>query len=111
MEKFQHLLSKSGENFKEAYIVENECFMYGGENRKKFDPEFFGQEFFEQNRYKLGTLKFSHLLNDNSDFLEYDGFIRKWNLNISEEKFNVMRRSAIDVKEEKLKQCNSKKRG
>jgi hypothetical protein len=32
MEKFQNLLSKIGENYKEAYIVENECFLYGGEN-------------------------------------------------------------------------------
>jgi hypothetical protein len=55
MEKFQHLLSKTGENYKEAYIVENECFMYGGENRKKFEPKFIGQEFFDQNRYRLGT--------------------------------------------------------
>jgi hypothetical protein len=109
MEKFQHLLSKTGVNYKEAYIVDNECFMYGGENRKKFDPEFFGQEFFDQNPYRLGTLKFSHLLNDNSDFLDYDGFIRKWNLNISEEKFNVIKRSAADVKEENENIVTAKK--
>jgi hypothetical protein len=100
MERFQHLLSKIGENYKESYIVENECFMYGGENRKSFDQEFFGPDFFGNHRYKLGTLKFSHLLNDNSEFLDYNGFLRKWNLHISEEKFNVIKRAATDVKEE-----------
>jgi hypothetical protein len=109
MEKFQNLLSKTGDNYKEAYIDDNECFMYGGENRKKFDSEFFGQEFFDQNRYRLGTLKFLHFLNDNTEFLEYDGFIRKWNLNISEEKFNVIKRSAAEVKEENANIVTRKK--
>jgi hypothetical protein len=99
MEKFQNILSKIGENYKEAYIIENECFMYGGENRKKFDIEFFGNEFFNNNRYRLGVLKFSALLDDNSEFLEYGNFLQKTGINISEEKFNVIKRSAIEVKE------------
>jgi hypothetical protein len=35
----------------------------------------------------------------NSEFLEYNGFLQKCNLNISEEKFKVIKRSAIEVKE------------
>jgi hypothetical protein len=99
MEKFQNILSKIGENYKEAYIVENECFMYGGENRKKFDSEFFGNDFFNSNRYKLGVLKFSALVDDNSEFLEYGSFLQKTGINITEEKFNVIKRSATEVKE------------
>ncbi len=109
MERFQYLLSKIGKNYKEAYIVENECFMYGGEDRIKFDQEFFGPDFFGNHRYKLGTLKFSHLLNDNSEFLDYSGFICKWDLNISEEKFNVIKRSATDEKEENENILTAKK--
>ena len=37
MERFQNLLSKIGDNYKESYIVDNECFLYGGADRKKFD--------------------------------------------------------------------------
>jgi hypothetical protein len=99
MERFQNLLSKTGDNYKESYIVENDCFMYGGEHRKTFDQDFFGEEFFNNNRYKLGTLKFSHLLNNNSDFLDYNGFILSYNLNLTEEKFNVIRRSATEATE------------
>ncbi len=95
--KFQNLLSGIGENYKESYIVENECFMYGGDHRKKFDQEFFGQEFFDNNRYKLGTLKFSQLFNDNSEFLNYNDFIRNSNLNFAEDKFNVIRRSVTEA--------------
>ena len=100
MERFQNLLSKVGDNYKESYIVDNECFMYGGVNRKKFDHEFFGENFFEQHSFKLGTLKFSHLINANNDFLDFNAFVQTSNLNISEEKFNTIRRSAIEVKDE-----------
>jgi hypothetical protein len=100
MESFQNLLSKVGDNYKESYIVDNDCFLYGGANRKKFDQEFFGVNFFDRHPFKLGTLKFSHLLNENYDFLEFNAFVQKSNLNISEEKFNIIRRSAMDVKEE-----------
>jgi hypothetical protein len=100
MERFQNLLSKIGENYKESYIVDNDCFLYGGANRKKFDQEFFGADFFGRHPFKLGVLKFSHLLNENNEFLGYNAFLQKTNLNIPEEKFNIIKRSAMDVKEE-----------
>jgi hypothetical protein len=109
MEKFQNLLSKTGKNYEEAYLVDNECFMYGGENRKKFDSEFFGEDFFNDHRYRLGNLKYSHLLDENSEFLGYGAFLRKWNLPILEEKFNVIKRSAADVKEANAAVQTSKK--
>jgi hypothetical protein len=100
MERFQNLLSKIGDNYKESYIVDNERFLYGGADRRKFDHEFFGANFFARHPFKIGTLQYSHLLNENNDFLDFNAFVQKTNLNINEEKFNVVRRSAMDVKEE-----------
>jgi hypothetical protein len=82
MERFQNLLSKIGDNYKESYIIDNECFLYGGANRKKFDQEFFEPELFEHYSFKLGVLKFSHLLNENNEFLDYNAFLQKFYLNI-----------------------------
>jgi hypothetical protein len=56
--------------------------------------------FFEQHSFKLGTLKFSHLINVNNEFLDFNAFVQTSNLNISEEKFNIIKRSAMDVKDE-----------
>ncbi len=41
--------------------------------------------------------------------MDYNGFIGKWNLNFSEEKFNVIKRSASDVKEENENILTAKK--
>ncbi len=109
MERFQNLLSKVGDNYKESYIVDNDCFLYGGVNRKKFDQEFFGGNFFSRHSFKLGTLKFSHLLNANNDFLDFNAFVQTSSLNISEEKFNIIRRSAMNVKDEHENLQNVKK--
>jgi hypothetical protein len=76
-------------------------FLYGGANRKKFNQEFFGPELFDRHPYKLGVLKFSHLLNENNQFLGYNAFLQKFNLNIPEEKFNIIIRFATDVREER----------
>jgi hypothetical protein len=109
MEKFQNLLSGIGENYKESYIIENDCFTYGGEQRKKFDCEFFGQEFWDNNIYRLGTLKYAQLFNRNSEILNFNDFIRTSNLNIAEDKFNVLRRSVSEVIEANGNGANVKK--
>jgi hypothetical protein len=101
MELFQSNLTRTKENYRESFFINNDFFTFGGENRRKFDEEFFGNEFFQHNRYKLGNLKFSHLQNDNREILGWAEFIRGTGIPINEEKYEIMRRCCIKLLEER----------
>ena len=97
MELFQENLTKSNENFKEAFFVDSNYFTFGGENLRKFDEEFFGSGFFLEHRYKLGNLKFSDLVHENGGIKSWRDFTASSNIPITEEKYEIIRRCGVDI--------------
>jgi hypothetical protein len=97
MELFQENLTKSNENFKEAFFVDSNYFTFGGENLRKFDEEFFGSGFFLEHRYKLGNLKFSDLVHGNGGIKSWRDFTASSNIPITEEKYEIIRRCGVDI--------------
>jgi hypothetical protein len=66
--------------------------------RRAFDEDFFGAEFFGANKYKIGNLKFSDLVFVNG-MKPWVDFVTDTGIRIPEEKFEVIRRSGLDLLE------------
>jgi len=99
METFHSNLTSTKKNYEEAYFIDNNYFSYGGENRQLFDKNFFGEAFYNSNRYKLGNLKFSHFLNANRAVKGWAEFIESSGILVPEEKYDIMRRCCSDLLE------------
>jgi hypothetical protein len=98
MEELKFKLAGIKKNYLEAHFACNEFFQYGGEERKSFDEEFFGAEFFERNRYKIGNLKFADLVSANG-IKTCGEFTADTGIRIPAEKFEVIRRCALELLE------------
>jgi hypothetical protein len=98
MEELKFKLTGIKKNYLEAHFACNEFFQYGGEERKSFDEEFFGAEFFERNRYKIGNLKFADLVSANG-IKTWGEFTADTGIRIPAEKFEVIRRCALELLE------------
>ena len=96
METFKSRLTNLKKNYRDAFMVYNTNFSYGGENIRYFDREFFGMVFFENNRYKLGNLKFSDFLYENGTVKGWGDFSADSGLGIAEEKYEILRRCCSD---------------
>jgi hypothetical protein len=99
MEKFHASLTVVKENIKNACIVLNPGIMYGGENRRMLNEEFFGPEFFMENRYSLGRLTTKDILMENGRAIPHGEFIRKYGINLEEDKYNVLARACVEAVE------------
>ncbi len=73
--------------------------MYGGENPQKFDENFFGQDNFEANRYKLGNLKFTQFLDHNNNCKDQASVSNLLGFQIQNERNDNIRRCFNTVSE------------
>ncbi len=85
-------LTEKKSNILDSFIFDNPSFFYGGENRRLFDETFFGEQNFQENRYKLGNLKMSDLLNANNTVIDIETLNRILGFRIQDEKYNILRR-------------------
>jgi hypothetical protein len=63
-EKFYAAFTKVNNNFKNAFIFNNEAFTRDGNSTLLLDPHFFGQEFFVLNEKKIRLLRLSDFFED-----------------------------------------------
>ena len=63
-EKFYISYTEINDNFREAYVFENTCFKRSRVSSECIDSTFFGRDFFEANKAKICTLKFSDFFSD-----------------------------------------------
>ncbi len=54
-----------------------------------FDETFFGEQNFQENRYKIGNLKMSDLLNANNTVIDIETLNRILGFRIQDEKYNI----------------------
>ncbi len=79
--------------------MDNPAFTYGGENPQKFDENFFGQNNFEANRYKLGNLKFTQFLDHNNNCIDQASVSNLLGFQIQSERDDNIRRCFNAVSE------------
>jgi hypothetical protein len=92
MERMSFRLTEKKSNILDSFIFDNPSFFYGGEDRRWFDETFFGEQNFRENRYKIGNLKMSDLLNANNTVKDIDTLYLLLGFRIQDEKYNILRR-------------------
>jgi hypothetical protein len=83
VEAFHDKLTAFKNNILESYFVDNQSFTYGGEDPQTFDERFFGINNFNENRFKLGNLKLSQLLDQNFNCLDQASIEQKFGFQIT----------------------------
>ena len=101
-EAFLYAFGKTKENIKETYALNNNI-TYGGEQPLNLDKTFFGEDFFAENRYKIGNIRVCHIIQNDGTVITHDQFVNVSNIRIPVEKFTVIRRACEEAIERNLK--------
>ena len=86
-EKFYLKFCVVKENFKKAYVFENPVFTFEGAGNNLISKTFFGEENFLGSKKSITNLKFSDIVNDAGNRVEYNAFLLNTGIALPMDKF------------------------